>query len=355
MKMNYTDNNIRCSGPRSRKEKLAARAIYGIAALGVAVAAVMLPTGRALAEPRSPDPTASSAHRQSLSAPEVEQRLIIVDQSGSMSSLAGGEDPRATRWDVVTREIKQEISTLRQGLAVGMLSVGDSCFASPAVALPTGSDRAAVIAALDQLHPGGATPLNQRLREAPKMFKAGSGGRRISLYSDGIDSCDRDSVCDIAKELHDKYGIVIDVRALGIIDPDVRKELECIAGVSKGGFTRLDAPPPASTAPVLPSLPPMPLPSGPGIWRTLLLFLGLIASVLTARIVYRQLVSAVAWRPPLARGFATLFGASASLFVFVVLFLQSVLAHLLLASLVALLSVFVLTRGDAAASPRRTR
>ena len=90
--------------------------------------------------------------------------MLVLDQSGSMDWLAG-IDATTKRIDVLHQAATQFVQlaqdTSQQGDAVGMVSFDHNAYPRVAVTtnMGTGFDLAAVITAIQNLHPAGATSI----------------------------------------------------------------------------------------------------------------------------------------------------------------------------------------------------
>lgn len=103
------------------------------------------------------------------------------------------------------------------------------------------SDRFAYsVAAITPLRARGYTPLAYSLAQIRGDFPQSAGRRVVVLLSDGADSCDGDSVAEIAKLKAE--GIDVQVQAIGIQpDAETKAELQSLAAITGGRATSIDS------------------------------------------------------------------------------------------------------------------
>jgi hypothetical protein len=81
----------------------------------------------------------------------------------------------------------------------------------------------------------GRTPIAFALQEAAKDL-GDSGSRTIVLVSDGKDTCQPPSPCEVAREVS-KGGVILRIQAIGFnVDREAQAELECIANAGGGVY-----------------------------------------------------------------------------------------------------------------------
>jgi hypothetical protein len=206
--------------------------------------------------------------------------LFIVDDSSSMAEVAGDSSrPTASRWNLVQEAYPRWIENLGAGVPAGVVSVGGSCGGPARLRLPVGSERGQVAVALNTMGPDGNTNLNAVLESAPALFPAGAGEKRIVLLSDGLNTCEPfTSTCDVARELHSKYNIAVDVVRFPT-EPSAESEFRCIAAVSGGSYSAVSSL--SDLMGVLPSFNLMPL---------VALVSGIATLAAAARVLYRHTV-----------------------------------------------------------------
>lgn len=168
-----------------------------------------------------------------------DQTIIILDDSYSMRK----------HWEKVVRDYPKLVDRRHSRSSLGVLSVGSDCGWIPGILsggwrptihLPIGSDFAQVRAAADSTIPHGGTYLNAALLHSVSLFQAASGPKRIVIISDGLNTClPFMSTCEIARMLHQDYGIVIDIIAWAA-DPTMVEEFECVSTATNGSFIKLE-------------------------------------------------------------------------------------------------------------------
>jgi hypothetical protein len=275
---------------------------------------------------------------------EAEQVLFLLDDSGSMTATAfDPTDPSTSRWEVVQRVYPQWLERLGQDTLVGAVSVGGACGSSPPINLPVGTDRQQVTAAISSARPTGATNLNAALKAAPGFFAPGvRGGKRIILLSDGLNSCvPTDSTCEIAKQLHQDHGIVIDVVAW-VTEPSMVDEFKCVSEGTGGTFTAPRTIEEWVNIP-LPVLDPL---------RYVVLVLGCATLLLASQILYRHGFHALGWGTGQATLAAGILLGLGTLVLYLVLFVGAgVVASLLGAAVLATMLVIAGRRKEQSPVP----
>ena len=85
----------------------------------------------------------------------------------------------------------------------------------------------------------GRTPIAYALEQAAQDLGA-SGPRTIILVSDGKDTCQPPSPCQVAQRIA-RGGVEMRIQAIGFnVDPAARRELQCIAKAGGGVYTDAD-------------------------------------------------------------------------------------------------------------------
>jgi hypothetical protein len=218
---------------------------------------------------------------------ESEQVLFLVDDSASMAEL--GFDvtrPTTSRWELVQEAYPQWLSRLAPDDLTGLVTVGGECNAAPGISIPVSSERTRMEAALKNLSPHGSTKLNAVLQSSPSLFNLGvRGHKRVVLLSDGLNTCQPSgSTCEIARDLHTRYGIAIDVVSL-VTDPTVEHEFKCVASATDGNFSAPDS---------FADLVKIRI-GQVNAWPYIVLTLTFMTLVQAARILYRQAVHSWRW------------------------------------------------------------
>jgi hypothetical protein len=85
----------------------------------------------------------------------------------------------------------------------------------------------------------GRTPIAYALQRAAEDLGT-SGSRTIILVSDGKDTCQPPSPCQVAQQIA-RGGVEMRIQAIGFnVDPDAKRELECIAHAGGGVYADAD-------------------------------------------------------------------------------------------------------------------
>ncbi len=185
-----------------------------------------------------------------------EQVLFVVDVSGSMKSDAFATPASPSRFEAVQVAFPAWLDQIGPFSRAGLVTVGGGCGSEPAVDLPVGTDPADLQSAVANLSPGGGTPLNEVLLSLPSRFE-GEGRKRAVLLSDGLNECPTAlSTCDIARELKERHGIVVDVYSFLSKDDG---QLSCIAAATGGDYYTPDTVDELKSMPGLGSIDPWPL------------------------------------------------------------------------------------------------
>ncbi|MEM7605755.1 MAG: VWA domain-containing protein [Myxococcota bacterium] len=127
--------------------------------------------------------------------------LLVFDESGSMNRAPGGGDapPGGSRWDLATDAISSVVTSLPDGLNMGIMLFGSSCDVSPTPQVevgPLGETRDAILAQLTGTPGGGQTPAMDASRAAWDYLRPLpiQGQRGIILVTDGNEEgCGNDS------------------------------------------------------------------------------------------------------------------------------------------------------------------
>lgn len=306
----------------------------------------------------------------SAAAAETRQQVAIIDHSSSMSAVAlDPEHPLWSRLEVVKAVFPVWLDHLPQDTRAGIVTVGGNCGAPPMHKLDVGTDRNTLKQQVAGLSPAGFTPLNQVLESVPDMFTS-NGERRVVLFTDGEDSCGGNT-CAIARKLYKRHGIVVDVIILGKGDHQLSVTARCITKATTGRIIELN-----TTTQVVRQLtaeppPPMPFPTtsttvtitttltgwiyGLVWWHVVTAFLGILATIAAARVVYKHLFHPARWSTSHAVLFASLFAVSAALTLVVALFTGAAWLAALFGVLTVVLMLVTVTRPVKLAVPLNTR
>ena len=167
--------------------------------------------------------------------------LLAFDASGSMATDDGAGTPKI---DAAQDAAVDLLGSLPPSTQVGLRvfggtkpsrPIGPACRDSSLV-LPIGPlDRAQAEQQIRSFKAKGRTPIAYALERAAEDLGT-SGPRTIILVSDGKDTCQPPSPCQVAQRIA-KGGVEMRIQAIGFnVDQSARRELQCIAA---GGRRRL--------------------------------------------------------------------------------------------------------------------
>ncbi len=195
----------------------------------MAFAAAVLP---APAAGQSPAPAAAGP-------PKI---LLAFDASGSMAADDGAGTPKIKAAQDAAVDLLGSLPPSTQlGLRVfggtkPSRPIGPACRDSSLV-LPIGPlDRSQAESRIRSFKAKGRTPIAYALERAAEDLGT-SGSRTIILVSDGKDTCQPPSPCQVAERIA-KNGVEMRIQAIGFnVDASARRELQCIAQAGGGVYT----------------------------------------------------------------------------------------------------------------------
>ncbi len=167
--------------------------------------------------------------------------LLIMDSSGSMNASDGGG---GSKIQAAKEALTGVVNALPADSLVGLRVYGhripntdekrgcrDTELISPVGPL----DRSGMRRQIRSFNAKGFTPIGLSLQKGARDLPA-EGERTIVLVSDGIDTCAPPPPCEVAKRLS-KQGVELRIDTVGFqVDPQARRELQCIARVAKGSY-----------------------------------------------------------------------------------------------------------------------
>ncbi|MGH2774260.1 MAG: vWA domain-containing protein [Actinomycetota bacterium] len=167
--------------------------------------------------------------------------LLIMDSSGSMNASDGGG---GSKIQAAKEALNGVVNALPADSLVGLRVYGhripntdekrgcrDTELISPVGPL----DRSGMRRQIRSFNAKGFTPIGLSLQKGARDLPA-EGERTIVLVSDGIDTCAPPPPCEVAKRLS-KQGVELRIDTVGFqVDPQARRELQCIARVAKGSY-----------------------------------------------------------------------------------------------------------------------
>ena len=160
--------------------------------------------------------------------------LFVLDGSGSMWGQVEGHP----KIEIARQVMSDLIGRLPADVQAGLLVYGhdrkDDCNDIEVVA-PLGSDRSAIVKALDTINPKGKTPITAALRQAVAQFRQNEGSSSVVVVSDGKETCGGDP-CAAAREAI-STGINLRIHVIGFdVTPEETEQLTCIAEEGHGKY-----------------------------------------------------------------------------------------------------------------------
>ncbi|CAN5657503.1 hypothetical protein BH20ACT23_BH20ACT23_15320 [soil metagenome] len=167
--------------------------------------------------------------------------LLIMDSSGSMNASDGSG---GTKIQAAKEALNGVVNALPADSLVGLRVYGhripntdkqrgckDTELISPVGPL----DRSGMRQQIRSFNAKGFTPIGLSLQKGAADLPR-EGERTIVLVSDGIDTCAPPPPCEVAKRLS-RQGVELRIDTVGFqVDPQARRELQCIARVAKGSY-----------------------------------------------------------------------------------------------------------------------
>jgi len=186
----------------------------------------------------APAPAPARAQGPPGGAPKM---LLAFDASGSMAAGDGQGTPKIkAAQDAAVSLLTALPPSTQVGLRVfggtkPSRPIGPACRDSSLV-LPIGPlTRTQAEAQIRSFKAKGRTPIAYALQRAAEDL-GDSGPRTIILVSDGKDTCQPPSPCQVAREIA-KGGVEMRIQAIGLnVSADARRELECIAKAGGGVY-----------------------------------------------------------------------------------------------------------------------
>ncbi|MCG7308421.1 VWA domain-containing protein [Brachybacterium sp. ACRRE] len=222
---------------------LPGRAVGLAAVLGL-LAALLLPSAPALADPTDGSDGSGGTSGSDVSA--TVPTMLILDSSGSMAA-EDGDSSGSTRMEAARKAATTLVDDLPEGAQLGLTVYGAHTGNTAAdrtkgcqdvqVVTPVGADDSeALKKGIAGTGASGYTPIGTALKEAAAALPT-SGDRAIVLVSDGIDSCSPPPPCEVAKQLK-KEGVDLTIHAIGFrVDAKARAELSCITDATGGTYS----------------------------------------------------------------------------------------------------------------------
>jgi len=161
--------------------------------------------------------------------------LIVLDASGSMKELIGGE----SKMDIAKRAVSELVAGLpdevRLGLVVYSHRKPQDCEDIELLLPPAKLDRKAFVATVNAIKPKGRTPLSAALEFAAAKLEYTKQPASIILVPDGLETCGRNP-CETAARLKAAgVSFVVHAVAFDLSSRDA-KSIACIANATGGRF-----------------------------------------------------------------------------------------------------------------------
>src|SRR4051794_11429967 len=187
-------------------------------------------------------PTAARAQSPPAGTPKI---LLAFDASGSMAADDGAGTPKIQAAQDAAVDL---LGSLPPSTQVGLRvfggtkpsrPIGPACRDSSLV-LPIGPlDRSQAEQQIRSFKAKGRTPIAYALERAAEDLGS-SGPRTIILVSDGKDTCQPPSPCQVAQRIA-RGGVEMRIQAIGFnVDPEAKRELQCIAHAGGGVYADAD-------------------------------------------------------------------------------------------------------------------
>jgi Ca-activated chloride channel family protein len=170
-----------------------------------------------------------------LRAADIADTVLILDVSGSMWGLVGGQSKISAARSAARTFVKSFPPAGRLGLmAYGHRRKAD-CADIELIAPVATLNPSVITSAIDALIPRGRTPIAESLKQAGQVLQSAKGKSTIILVSDGIETCGGDP-CAVAAALK-KSGAGLVAHVVGFdLNDNARRQLQCIASNTGGAY-----------------------------------------------------------------------------------------------------------------------
>ncbi|NJN47382.1 MAG: VWA domain-containing protein [Candidatus Competibacteraceae bacterium] len=160
--------------------------------------------------------------------------LFVLDGSGSMWGKVGDQAKIEIAKTVMTDMVEQLPSEVSTGLLVYGHNRKDDC-EDIAMVAPVGSERTALVQALNDINPKGKTPLTGAVQLAARELRQSEGSSSVVVVSDGKETCEGDP-CSAAREAANS-GVDLRIHVVGFdVTGEETEQLNCIAKEGKGKY-----------------------------------------------------------------------------------------------------------------------
>lgn len=167
--------------------------------------------------------------------------LIILDASGSMNNSIHGEKMMS----IAQRELNKLINTLPENVNIGLRIYGGKdgeengkCAKTKLYHPISSGNRTEIKSTIDNVIPGGWTPIAESLKQATQDFAdySNEGNTNfIYLISDGVETCDGDSIKEVQNLRASNIEPVVNVIGFNV-DVNGQEELKSIAEQGQGKY-----------------------------------------------------------------------------------------------------------------------
>jgi Ca-activated chloride channel homolog len=184
-------------------------------------------------------PLSSTTRAQSPSSPSCTRpAMIVFDGSGSMMATTDGLS-RLQSAKLAMERVVPPVSAIRPvGLTVysGNFNVCDNVRVLVTPAVGSGP---AILDALSDVQPGGATPLGAAVRRGVTYFRERAEAATLVVVTDGEESCG-DNICQLANQISESQP-PLEVHVIGYgLDRQQEQSLRCLSSRNSGRFTTVN-------------------------------------------------------------------------------------------------------------------
>ncbi len=163
----------------------------------------------------------------------AEGLLIVLDHTGSMAEIVGGE----RKLDVAKDVVADLVGDLPNGAKVGLREFAGCGRSTLLVPIEPLTDPAEFEAKVRTLNASGSTPIEYTLRQIPGDFSATAGTKLVLLITDGMETCKGDPVKAAQDLLAAGYDLRINIVGFDISRvSSARDQLMQIAQATGGVF-----------------------------------------------------------------------------------------------------------------------
>ncbi len=184
--------------------------------------------------------SAASARAQSPAPPACTRpAMIVFDGSGSMMATTAGQS-RLQSAKLAMARVVPPVSAIRPvGLTVYSGNF-DKCDNVRLLVAPMLGSGPAIVAALNDVQPGGATPLGAAVRRGVSYFRERADAATLVVVTDGEENCG-DNICQLADEISQSQP-PLQVHVIGYgLDTRQERSLRCLSSRNNGLYTTVNS------------------------------------------------------------------------------------------------------------------